>query len=83
MYKRQATGRTGSLVLNKLRQHSEEFAAIGFARNQSKVQELFGSTAGFFLGDITEQSSLELALQGCLALVIITSAIPKMKAPPL
>jgi uncharacterized protein YbjT (DUF2867 family) len=77
-----ATGRTGLLVLKKLRQHSG-FQAIGFAKSPSKVQELFGSTAGFFMGDIREQSSLEPALKGCSALVILTSATPKMKAPPL
>ena len=78
-----ATGRTGSLVLKKLRQQSTRFQAIGLARSQKKVKELFGSTEGFFIGDITEQSSLEPALKGCSALVILTSAVPKMKAPPL
>ena len=78
-----ATGKTGSLVLKKLRQRSDQFQAIGFARSQSKVQELFGSTEGFFIGDIKDQSSLEPALQGCSALVILTSAVPKMKTPPL
>lgn len=78
-----ATGRTGSLVLKKLRQESEQFQAMGFARTQSKVKELFGSTEGFFFGDITDRSSLETSLTGCSALVILTSAIPKMKVPPL
>ncbi len=78
-----ATGRTGSLVLKKLRQESEQFHAMGFARTQSKVLELFGSTEGFFFGDITDRSSLEPALKDCSALVILTSAVPKMKVPPL
>ena len=77
-----ATGRTGSLVLKKLRQRSDEFTAIGFARSPEKVKELFGSTENFFIGDIKEQSSLESALEGCDSLVILTSAVPKMKAPP-
>ena len=77
-----ATGRTGSLVLKKLRQHGDEFTAIGFARSPEKVKELFGSTENFFIGDIKEQSSLESALEGCDSLVILTSAVPKMKAPP-
>lgn len=77
-----ATGRTGSLVLKKLHQQRDDFQAIGFARSQSKVKELFGSTDGFFIGDIKDQSSLESALKGCSALVILTSAIPKMKTPP-
>ena len=78
-----ATGRTGSLVLKKLRQQSDQFQAIGLARSHSKVKELFGSTEGFVIGDIKDQSSLESALKGCSALVILTSAVPKMKAPPL
>lgn len=77
-----ATGRTGSLVLQKLRQYPEEFEAIGFARSESKVKELFGTTEGFFLGDIKDKSALEQALQGCQALIILTSAIPRMTAPP-
>ena len=78
-----ATGRTGALVLQKLRQQSDLFQAVGFARSQSKVVELFGSTEGFFFGDIKDPSSLEPALKGCVALVILTSAGVKMKAPPL
>ena len=77
-----ATGKTGSLVLKKLRQRSEEFTAIGFARSREKVKELFDSTENFLIGDIKDQSSLESALEGCDALVILTSAIPLMKAPP-
>ncbi|ELS01238.1 nucleoside-diphosphate-sugar epimerase [Xenococcus sp. PCC 7305] len=75
-----ATGRTGALVLKQLRQQSDQFQGIGFARSSSKVEEIFGSTESFFLGDITEQSSLETALQGCSSLVILTSAGVKMKA---
>ncbi|MEM9275354.1 MAG: SDR family oxidoreductase [Cyanobacteria bacterium P01_F01_bin.143] len=77
-----ATGRTGSIVLQKLRQQRDRWQAMGLARSQSKVTELFGSTEGFFFGDITDISSLEPALQDCSALVILTSAAPKMKAPP-
>lgn len=77
-----ATGRTGSLVLKKLRELSDEFSAMGFARSPEKVAQLFGSTDGFYFGDIQDKSSLESALQGCDALVILTSAVPKMKAPP-
>lgn len=76
-----ATGRTGSLTLQKLRQYPQEFEAIGFARSEARVRELFGSTAGFFLGDITDKAALEPALHGCQALIILTSAIPRMIAP--
>lgn len=76
-----ATGKTGSLVLQKLRQRPNEFAAIGLARSPEKVQELFGTTDGFYFGDIRDPASLRAALQGCQVLVILTSAIPKMVAP--
>jgi uncharacterized protein YbjT (DUF2867 family) len=78
-----ATGRTGSLVLQKLRSLPEEFQAIGLAREPIKVEKLFGSTEGFVIGDIKDKSSLESAMEGCDALVILTSAVPKMIAPPL
>jgi len=77
-----ATGRTGSLTLQKLRQYPEAFEAIGFARSAAKVKELFGSMEGFFLGDIKDKVALESAIQGCQALIILTSAIPRMTAPP-
>ena len=77
-----ATGRTGSLVLQKLRDSPDEFQAIGLARSPKKVEELFGSTFGFVMVDIKDQSSLSSAIEGCDALVILTSAVPKMIAPP-
>ena len=77
-----ATGRTGSLVVKKLRQLNGTFEVIGFARNKEKIQEIFGSIDNFVIGNIAETNSLETALKDCDALVIVTSAIPKMKAPP-
>ena len=77
-----ATGRTGSLVLKKLRDEPNEFEAVGLARSPSKVEELFGSSEGFVIGDIKDKSSLNSAISGCDALVILTSAVPKMITPP-
>ncbi len=77
-----ATGRTGSLVLKKLRNEPDEFEAIGLARSPQKVEELFGSTKGFVIADIKDKSSLNSAMEGCDALVVLTSAVPKMIAPP-
>lgn len=76
-----ATGRTGSLVFKKLRQ-SSEFQAIGFARSRQKASELFGSTENFFWGDVKDVSSIEAAIEGCQALVILTSAVPQPKGTP-
>jgi nucleoside-diphosphate-sugar epimerase len=77
-----ATGRTGSLVLQKLRQQPALFDAVGFCRSQVKAQELFGSTQGFCFGDIARPSDLESALSGIQSLVILTSAVPQMKGVP-
>ena len=77
-----ATGRTGSLVLKKLRDERNEFEAIGLARSLNKAEELFGSKEGFVIGDIKDKSSLDSAISGSDALVILTSAVPKMVTPP-
>ena len=76
-----ATGRTGSLVFQKLRD-DKEWNVVGFARSPEKVEQMFGSTEDFIIGDITDQSQIASAMQGCDALIILTSAIPKMVAPP-
>ncbi|PZD73872.1 NAD(P)H azoreductase [Acaryochloris thomasi RCC1774] len=77
-----ATGRTGSLVLKKLRQRTEQFEALGLARSEAKAKEIFDDLNGFTLGSILEKETLDEALTGCSALVILTSAAPVMKAPP-
>ncbi|HEY9598226.1 MAG TPA: SDR family oxidoreductase [Cyanophyceae cyanobacterium] len=77
-----ATGRTGSLVVQKLQQHSNQFIVRGFARSREKVEQLFGTTEGFYFGDIRDSSALTSALDGCQALVILTSAVPQMKGIP-
>ena len=77
-----ATGRTGSIVAQKLQQQPEQFDTKGFARSEAKAKELFGTADGFHLGDISDPDRLNAALKGCNALVILTSAVPQMKAPP-
>jgi len=77
-----ATGRTGALVVETLRQSPQIFEVLGFARSPAKVQEKFGSTQGFYIGDITDPSTIEPALVGCQSLVILTSSVPKMKKQP-
>ena len=77
-----ATGRTGSLVFQKLRQLKDEFEAVGFARSLAKAEEILGSTEGLCFGDILDRASLEKAMLGCQALIILTSAVPKIKSPP-
>ncbi|WP_017713479.1 NAD(P)H-binding protein [Prochlorothrix hollandica] len=77
-----ATGRTGAIVLQKLRQDPDRFEGIGFGRSTQKVQDLFGSLDGFFFGDVRDRASLDTALVGCHSLIIASSSIPQLKAPP-
>ncbi|AFZ43751.1 NAD-dependent epimerase/dehydratase [Halothece sp. PCC 7418] len=76
-----ATGRTGSIVLKKLRQNPD-LNAFGFARSEAKIKEIFGSSEGVYIGDIRDKNSLEPAIQNCHVLIIVTSAVPQMKEPP-
>ncbi|MCC5898556.1 MAG: SDR family oxidoreductase [Phormidium sp. BM_Day4_Bin.17] len=77
-----ATGRTGSLVVQKLRERPQEFEVVGFARSPEKAEQVFGSTEGFVFGDIRDRESLKGAIEGCQGLVILTSAVPQVVAPP-
>ncbi len=74
-----ATGRTGSLVLQKCRQLAG-YRGRGLARSRSKVEALFPSVADFYFGDVTDLSTLHPAMLGCRALVIVTSSVPKRKS---
>ena len=76
-----ATGKTGSIVYQKLQQ-SPNFEVRGFARSPEKTKKLFGSDSGFYFGDIKQPESLNEAFQGCQSLVILTSASPQMLEPP-
>lgn len=76
-----ATGRTGALVLEKLRRRPAAFQAFGFARDPSKATALFGNVEGFFFGDATAPETLSPALAGMDALVILTSSTLRRKAP--
>lgn len=73
-----ATGRTGALVLAKLRGRPSQFEAFGFARSAEKATRLFGGADGVFIGDISAPETLPLALAGIAALVILTSSVPRM-----
>ena len=77
-----ATGRTGSLVFQKLQQHPQQFIVRGFARSSDKVQQLFSTSDNFCYGDIRDPNTLTKALEGCSALIILTSAIPQIKGMP-
>ena len=74
-----ATGRTGRLVVEYLRRLPQVFDVVGLARSSARLQEVFGSGEGFVLGDIRDRSAIDTAIQGCQALVILTSASPQLQ----
>jgi len=67
-----ATGKTGSLVFQKLKNQPQEFTVINFARSPEKVEQMFGSTKDFAIGNITNKFDIASAIEGCNALVILT-----------
>lgn len=77
-----ATGQTGSIVVHKLRERADEFEVISFVRSEAKAQEKLGSLKGVVVGDITDRASVDRAIAGCEALVILSSSAPVMKGPP-
>uniref|UniRef100_A0ACD6A6X0 Uncharacterized protein n=1 Tax=Avena sativa TaxID=4498 RepID=A0ACD6A6X0_AVESA len=73
-----AGGRTGQLVFNKLKERSDQFAARGLVRTEESKQKI-GGADDVYVADIREADHLAPAVQGVDALVILTSASPKMK----
>lgn len=73
-----AGGRTGSIVYKKLKERSEKYMARGFVRTEESKQKI-GGADDVYIGDIRNSESLVPAVQGIDALVILTSAVPKMK----
>lgn len=74
-----ATGRTGSIVVTKLLQQPEQFSVRGFVRSHSKAARMFDDALSLFVGDIRQPETLKPAMEGCDALVILTSAIPQVQ----
>lgn len=76
-----AAGRTGRLVLQKLLE-SPSFSGTGLVRSIPRAKEAIGNEDVLVEGDITKPETLDAAFTGKDALVILTSAIPKMQGPP-
>ena len=72
-----AGGKTGGLVLEKLRKVPERFVARGLVRTEESKAKVGGENV--FMGDVTKAESLSDAFAGIDALIITTSAVPKMK----
>ncbi|CAM6128635.1 unnamed protein product [Calypogeia fissa] len=72
-----AGGRTGSIAFQKLKA-SGNFSARGFVHSDSSKTKIGGGD-DVFVGDILKPDSLTTPISGIDALIILTSAVPKMK----
>ncbi|KAF9611795.1 hypothetical protein IFM89_035780 [Coptis chinensis] len=73
-----AGGRTGQLVYKKLKERVDQYVARGLVRTEESMEKI-GGADDVFVGDIRDIASIVPAIQGIDALVILTSAVPKMK----
>ncbi|KAI3987096.1 hypothetical protein MKX01_036886 [Papaver californicum] len=73
-----AGGRTGQIVYKKLKERTDEFVARGLVRTEESKEKI-GGADDVFVADIRDAESIVPAIQGVDALVILTSAVPKMK----
>ena len=77
-----ATGRTGSILFNLLRQqHNATLTVRGLTRNKTKAQQILNcgqcdEAEGIFVGDVTVPSTLVRPMDGIDALVILSSSAP-------
>ncbi|KAG2690599.1 hypothetical protein I3843_09G190400 [Carya illinoinensis] len=73
-----AGGRTGQIVYRKLKERSDRYVARGLVRTEESKGNI-GGADDVFVGDIRDTSTIVPAIQGIDSLVILTSAVPKMK----
>ncbi|KAK6942972.1 NAD(P)-binding domain [Dillenia turbinata] len=73
-----AGGRTGQIVHKKLKERSDQFVGRGLVRTEESKEKI-GGAEDVFVGDIRDANSIGPAIEGIDALIILTSAVPKMK----
>ncbi|XP_051130407.1 uncharacterized protein At5g02240 [Andrographis paniculata] len=73
-----AGGRTGQIVYKKLKERSEQYEGRGLVRSQESKEKIGGGD-DIYLGDIRGIETINPAMQGIDSLIILTSAVPKMK----
>ena len=61
-----------------MKEKSGQYVARGLVRTEESKEKI-GGAADLFVGDIRDTGSIVPAIQGIDALVILTSAVPKMK----
>ncbi|KAL6998345.1 hypothetical protein U1Q18_008468 [Sarracenia purpurea var. burkii] len=73
-----AAGRTGQIVYRKLKDRTNQYVARGLVRTEES-KERIGGADDVYVGDIRDADSIIASIQGIDALIILTSAVPKMK----
>lgn len=73
-----AGGRTGQIAYKKLKERTNQYIARGFVRTEESKNEI-GGEDDVYIGDIRNAESIVPVVQGIDALIILTSAVPKMK----
>ncbi|GFY93244.1 NAD(P)-binding Rossmann-fold superfamily protein [Actinidia rufa] len=73
-----AGGRTGQIVYRKLKERTDQYVARGLVRTEESKEKI-GAADDVMVGDIRNAESIVPAIQGIDALIILTSAVPKMK----
>jgi len=65
-------------VYKKLKERAGQFVGRGLVRTQESKAKI-GGADDVFVGDIRDPESIASAIEGIDALIILTSAVPKMK----
>lgn len=77
-----AAGRAGSLVFELLQNAGDKFSVTGLVRDKSKAAEKPQLKSGQLIeGDIKLPETLVPAMEGKDALVVLTSAVPRLEPP--
>lgn len=69
---------SGQIVYKKLKERADQFVARGLVRTEESKEKI-GSADDVFVGDIRDVDSIVPAFQGVDALIILTSAVPRME----
>ena len=68
----------GQVVYKKLKERAGQFVGRGLVRTQESKGKI-GGGGDVFIGDIRDPESIASPIEGVDALIILTSAVPKMK----
>ncbi|KAK4478560.1 hypothetical protein RD792_014044 [Penstemon davidsonii] len=68
----------GQIAYKKLKERSDQYTVRGLVRTQESKVKINGGD-DVYIGDITKADTIVPAIEGIDALIILTSAVPKMK----